>query len=275
MKRILAAAMFAAVSACATAPTDIAFEAANASSVAADSTVSLSADSKDAVLILTIGPIGTGGGYEFQPLNADSTDFEKEGVFLGFGAWGIGDKMKRPENEKSSAWVLNDEINFLIRKVPAGTYAATSVSWNTYNGYASGSAWFCQQDGAPTFELVPGKINLLSSRDAVPPGAATRLSDKFSEADVLAQFERTRQNYPEIKGEPVIVYPTAETRWAEASVGFMRVCGVAKKGTLTVSRVQRAGEAGERDAADEAAIKAALENMQKLKQDSAAEGAEQ
>lgn len=180
--------------------------------------------------------------------------------------------MKRPENEKSSAWVLNDEINFLIRKVSSGTYAATNVGWSTYNGYQSGAAWFCQQDGAPTFELVPGKINLLSSRDAVPPGAATRLSDKFTEADVLAQFERTRQNYPEIKGEPVIVYPTAETRWAEASVGFMRVCGVAKKGTLSVSRIQPAGEKAEPDAADEAAIKAALENMQKVKQDPAADG---
>lgn len=271
MKRVLAAAMFAAVSACATAPTDISFEAATPAG-AADANLSLKADDKDAVLILAVGPIANGGGYEFQPLNADLTDFEKETIFLGFGAWGIGDKMKRPENEKSSVWVLNDEINFLIKKVSAGTYAATSVSWNTYNGYASGSAWFCQENGAPTFQLVPGKINLLSSRDAVPPGAATRLSGKFSEADVLAQFERTRQNYPELKGEPVIVYPTQETRWTEGSAGIMRVCGVAKKGTLSVSRIQPAGEAGERDAADEAAIKAALENMQQLKQDPAAEG---
>ena len=271
MKRVLAAALFAAVSACATAPTDIAFEAA-APSDAADANLSLDADGEDAVLLLAVGPIGTGGAYEFQRLNEDRTDFDKEKVLMGFGAWGIGDKMKRPENEKSSAWVLNDEINFLIRKVSSGTYAATNVSWSTYNGYQSGAAWFCQQDGAPTFELVPGKINLLSSRDAVPPGAATRLSDKFTEADVLAQFERTRQNYPEIKGEPVIVYPTAETRWVEASVGFMRVCGVAKKGTLSVSRIQPADEKGEPDAADEAAIKAALENMQKAKQDPAADG---
>jgi hypothetical protein len=266
MKRILVAAMMAAVSACATAPTDIAFDAAGASSGAADSTVSLSADSKDAVLILAIGPIGTGGAYEFQPLNADRTDFDKGGVILGFGAWGVGDKMKRPENEKSSVWVLNDEINFLIKKVPAGTYAATSVSWNTYNGYASGSAWFCQQDGAPTFDLVPGKINLLSSRDAVPPGAVTRLADKHTEADVLAQFERTRQNYPGLKGEPVIVYPTQETRWTEGSAGIMRVCGVAKKGTFSVNRIRFADDAGERDAADEAVIKAALENAAKVTQ---------
>jgi carbamoyl-phosphate synthase large subunit len=114
MNRILAAAVVAALSACATAPTDIAFDAAGASSGATDGNVSFSADSKDAVLILAIGPIGTGGGYEFQPLNADRTDFAEGGVLLGFGAWGIGDKMKRPENEKSSVWVLNDEINFLI-----------------------------------------------------------------------------------------------------------------------------------------------------------------
>ena len=266
MKRILAAAMVAALSACATAPTDIAFDAAGASSGATDGTVSLSADSKDAVLILAIGPIGTGGGYEFQPLNADRTDFAEGGVILGFGAWGIGDKMKRPENEKSSVWVLNDEINFLIKKVSAGTYAATSVSWNTYNGYSSGSAWFCQEDGAPTFDLVPGRINLLSSRDAAPPGAVTRLADKHSEADVLSQFERTRQNYPELKGEPVIVYPTQETRWTEGSAGIMRVCGVAKKGTFSVNRIRLAGDAEERDAADEAAIKAAIENAAKVTQ---------
>jgi hypothetical protein len=39
MKRILAAAVVAALSACATAPTDIAFDAASASSGAADSAV--------------------------------------------------------------------------------------------------------------------------------------------------------------------------------------------------------------------------------------------
>lgn len=272
MKRILAAAVAAALSACATAPTDIAFDASGATSGATDGTVSLSADSKDAVLILAIGPIGTGGAYEFQPLNADQTDFAEGGVILGFGAWGFGDKMKRPENEKSSVWVLKDEINFLIKKVSAGTYAATSVSWNTYNGYASGSAWFCQEDGAPTFDLVPGRINLLSSRDAAPPGAVTRLADKHSEADVLAQFERTRQNYPELKGEPVIVYPTQETRWTEGSAGIMRVCGVAKKGTFSVNRIRLAGDADERDAADEAAIKAAIENAAKVTRVPSVEG---
>lgn len=272
MNKCLGAVLAALLTACATAPTNIAFDAGPDSVAAADMATALDTGSKDAVLILAIGPVGTGGGYEFQKLNADQTDFDEGSVLLGFGAWGIGDKMKRPENEKSNLWVLNDEVNFLIKKVPSGTYAATNVSWNTYNGYASGSAWFCQENGAPTFELVPGKINLLSSRDAVPPGAVTRLSEKFSEADVLAQFERTRQNYPELKGEPVVVYPTLETRWTEGSAGIMRVCGVAKKGTFSVSRLQLESGTGERDAADDAAIQAALENMQRLKQDPAAEG---
>jgi hypothetical protein len=64
----------------------------------------------------------------------------------------------------------------------------------------------------------------------------------------------------------VIVYPTQETRWTEGSAGIMRVCGVAKKGTFSVNRIRLAGDAEERDAADEAAIKAALQNAAKATQ---------
>lgn len=263
MKRTFVLAFAALLSACATAPTDISFAGEDMFAAPADLDGSGTEEGKDAVLILSVGPIGTGGYYLLQQLNEIRTDFSGEEVLLGFGGWGVGDKMKRPENEKSNIWVLSDEVNFLIKKAASGTYAATHVSWNTYNGYASGTAWFCQEDGAPTFEIQPGKINLLSSRDAFPPGTVTRISDKFSEADVLEQFERTRKNYPDLTGDPVVVYPTLETRWTESSAGWLRVCGAAKEGTLSVNRIRLAGEPGERDASDEAAIKAALENAAK------------
>ncbi len=262
--RLHALAAFAVlVSGCATAPTDISLNQSLDSKAGEAGIGEASGD--EAIVVFAIGPIGTAGGYQFQRLNADQTDFEGDPVALGFAAWGVGDKMKRPEGEESSVWVLKNEINFLIKKIKAGTYALTYFTWNTYNGVSTGTAWNCLDDGAVAFEVVPGEINLLSSRDAVPPGVVTRLSGEFTEQDILEQFERTRQNYPNLNGEPVRVYPTLEARWTEAKGGFFsNPCEKAEPGSLSVSRILRAGdEAAEPDAADMAAIAAALENAKK------------
>lgn len=261
MKSVLFIAL-AAASACATAPTDISFQPTDQTET---HSAFAPAGDDEAILIFSVGPIGTGGGYQLQRINADQTDFDGKPVALSFGAWGVGDKMKRPEHDKSSIWVLKNEINFLIKKVPAGTYAATYVTWSTYNGYASGSAWLCQDEGAPTFEVQAGKVNLLSSRDAFPPGTVTRLSTDFTEEQILAQFERTRQNYPDLKGEPVVVYPSLETRWKEKGSGlFSSPCSAAQPGSLSVSRIDFAAAGSpdaEPDEAEQAAIAAAIANV--------------
>tara|TARA_R110002051_G_scaffold277232_1_gene338571 strand:+ start:158 stop:976 length:819 start_codon:yes stop_codon:yes gene_type:complete len=259
MRTIEVFALAVLLAGCATAPTNIglgltenATEQAGIDSTAAD----------EAILIFAIGPIATAGGYQFQRLTEDKRDFEGDEVILGFAAWGIGDKMKRPAGGKSSFWVLQNEINFLIKKVEPGTYAATYVTWNTFNGAYSGTASLCQSEGAATFEIQPG-INILSSRDAYPPGTVTRLSGQFSEEDILAQFDRTRENYPNLKGAPRVVYPALETRWSEAPGGFFSSpCRAAEAGTLTVSRLRQTDGDLAPDDADKAAIAAAIGNVE-------------
>tara|TARA_Y100000052_G_scaffold27581_2_gene36742 strand:+ start:31260 stop:32129 length:870 start_codon:yes stop_codon:yes gene_type:complete len=251
---------------CATAPTDIEFDA---SAVAKQGNELGVVSGDDAILIVAIGAVANGGGYDFRQIREDEAGFAASPVHLGFGSWGIGDKMQRPEDEKSSMWVLLDEINFLIKKVPAGRYAATYTSWATFNGYASGSAWLCRDEGATTFDIQPGQINLVSSRDAFPPGVISRISGGHSDEDILAQFDRTRKNYPALKGEPVLVAPQWETRWTPKEGFFEDTCNSLTDGSMTVMPIYVSAEDRVPDEAEQAAIAAALANMKKQ---SAAEG---
>lgn len=246
---------------CATVPTDISFDPEPAA--LSESAESVADSSQQAMLLLAIGPIGTAGGYMFQKLNNDKSDFGAEPVGLTFAVLRAGNKMKRPEDEKSSLWVLDQkEINFLIKPVEAGTYAATYVTWNTFNGVSSGSAWACLDEGASVFDIKPGVLNIVSSRDAFPRGAVTRLSSSVSNADIAEQFSRTRLNYPALKGEAVLLKPTHEARWTEKEGGlFSADCQAAEPGTFSLSRISANG--AEPDAADDAAIAAALENIKK------------
>ena len=216
------------------------------------------------MLILAIGPIGTAGGFQFQALNDDRTDFVETPIILGFAAWGVGDKMQRPSDETSNLWVLDQkEINFLIKPVPLGEYVATYLTWNTFNGVSSGSAWACLDEGAYVFNIEPGTISLLSSIDAFPRGAASRLNVGVSEQDILEQFARTRLNYPNLKGDPVWVRPHAEARWTEKEGGlFAADCQKAEPGTLSLSKIASEDAAPtEPDEAELSAIAAALKNL--------------
>ncbi|KDA04500.1 hypothetical protein [Hyphomonas oceanitis] len=259
MRTIVGFALAVLLAGCATAPTNIGL-GLDESAPGQAAITSNAAD--EAILIFAIGPIATAGGYQFQRLTEDKREFVGDEVTLGFAVWGVGDKMKRPEGGKSSFWVLHDEINFLIKKVEPGTYVASYVTWNTFNGVSSGTASLCRNDGAATFEIQPG-INILSSRDAYPPGTVTRVSAKFSEADVLAQFEQTRQNYPDLKGAPRVVYPALETHWTKTPRGFFsEPCSVAEPGTIVVNRLRQAGSDVPPDDADKAAIAAAIANVE-------------
>ncbi|MEQ9315354.1 MAG: hypothetical protein RLN72_05835 [Henriciella sp.] len=246
---------------CATAPTDRGFTALDDG---ASGAVSPADEDGAALLVFAIGPIGTAGGYWLQPVDAEALDFAGPPVSLDFAVWGAGDKMVRPKDDKSSIWILKDEINFLIQKVEPGTYAATYTTANTFNGVSSGTISLCQFGGAPTFEIKPGQINLILSRDAFPPGAATRLSTAHSAGDILAQFERTREAYPNLKGEPVIVPATYETRWTEKSAGFFgSPCTKAEEGSLSMNAIRTVtAEDAAPDDAEAAAIAEALNNLQ-------------
>lgn len=242
------------VSSCATAPTDIAFD-----------TVSTTFDQgeADAVLIIAVGPIATGGGMKFQRLNEDRTDFEGDPIMYGFGAWGVGDKMRRPEGDETSLWVLDqEEINFLLKSVPSGTYAATYVTWNLASPVSQGVAWNCRTEGAFTFNVEPGAISIVSSVDAFPPGTISRLSTGASDTDILEQFARTRVNYPGLQGEPQLVPPTGEVRWEEFDGGvFANDCERAVEGSLSYMTAGQATQDAP-DAGDAAAIAAAMRNLE-------------
>ena len=261
--------LLSTLGACATAPTAIEFDAAAAAAQQND----LGAlHAGDAILIVVVGPISTGGGYEFRQINESGTGFAAGAVKLAFGAWGVGDKMVRPADDKSSVWVLKDEINFLIKKVPAGRYAATQVTWNTFNGYSSGSAWACRREGASTFDIKPGTITLVSSRDSFPAGVVTRLSNTHSEEEVLAQFERTRASYPNLIGKPVMASPEWLTSWTPKSGLFNDGCNSFEEGTMTVTPILSAVNHSPPDELERAAIAAALENLKAKKAQLPAEG---
>jgi hypothetical protein len=251
-----------ALGACATAPTDLAFDPAASAVAGLQADVGAPA-AGEAMLIVAVSAIGTAGAMHFQRVDAEKGAFETPPTAMVFAAWGAGDKMKRPEGQETSLWVLGDEINFLIKKVPAGTYAATFVYWNTFNGAYSGTASNCLSEGAKMFTVAPGSLSLVDSRDAFPPGTLARLGGNHSDADMLAQFAQTRLNYPDLIGEPVLVAPSAEARWTPKIGLFTNPCEIAMPGTLSVSRIGLEAAQGEPDDAEKAAIAAALANVAK------------
>lgn len=253
---------------CATAPTDIAFDATAGNT--GPETLHSSPAKDRAVLVLAVGPISTGGLMQFQRLTEDQTDFVEKPVILGFGTWGVGDKMKRPEGDSSNLWVLDqNEINFLIKTVEPGTYVANYVSWNLSSPVSQGSAWNCLDQGAYAFDINSGEINIISSVDAFPRGTISRLSTTTTGEDILAQFEQSRENYPKLLGEPLLVKANAEVRWTEQEGGlFSGACEKAVPGSLTVSGVGLTETDKAPDAADAAAIAAALRNLEASKQKS-------
>lgn len=262
MTRFAVSAMALVLAGCATAPTDLAFAP---SSAVAGGTANLQSSQEQALLVVAVGAISMGGAYQFQRIDTEQLVFADDPVALSFGAWGVGDRMARPEGERGSMWVLRDEINFLVRPVAPGTYAASHASWSTYNGVSSGTAWTCQDSGAPTFELQAGQINLVLSSDAFPPGTLTRLSTTFTVEEVLDQFARTRTVYPNLHGDPVILAPTLEARWVEAPAGFFgSPCQDAVAGTLSLNAIRSAADSrAAPDAAEQAALAAARANLQR------------
>tara|TARA_R110001606_G_scaffold54269_1_gene133288 strand:- start:704 stop:1594 length:891 start_codon:yes stop_codon:yes gene_type:complete len=254
----LATVSVCVLAACATAPTNLALEA----TVQEAQQIGLgTVGAEDAILLVAVGPISIGGTYEFRRIDEDGLGFAADPVVLGFGTWGIGDKMQRPADDKSSFWLTKDEVNFLIKKIPAGRYAATKVSWNISNGISSGTAWKCRRDGAATFDIKPGTIALVSSRDALPAGVITRLSNAHSDEEVLAQFERTRTNYPKLIGEPVETLPEWITSWSAKTGWFSDGCNSFQKGTMTLTPIHMASDDSAPDDLERSVIAKALENL--------------
>ena len=229
-----------ALAGCASAPTDISFTTVDAA-IAAENPASAS---DRAMLVMAVGPIGRGGSFRLQRLNADRTDFEGDPVGLSFASASTSnDSMKRPSPDVSGAEA--DEVNFLIKEVDPGLYAATFAVWYTGGVVHTGdeqnpfykSASLCRDTGAATFEVKAGQISILSSRDAFPPGVMSLLTVASTADDVAAQFALTRANYPNLVGEPIYVTPELETRWTEQQRGFFNSqCRYAEPGSLTVTR---------------------------------------
>lgn len=229
MRRIGVSAMALFLAGCATAPADMSFTSVSAS--ASDVSVS----ERTALLVVAIGGAGASGTYMFQRVEAEPAQFAGPPVHLPFG--GISSTMMaRPSGSPSSFWIVQDEINFLVAEVEPGLYAANYAGWGVYSPVTSGTAWHCQTSGAPTFELSPGQIAIVLTRDAFPPNTPTRLPNRYSEQDVLDRFEQVRAAYPQITGEPVLIPPTLETRWTEQppNVWVGEPCTQAVDGSVSI-----------------------------------------
>lgn len=216
-----------------------------------------------ALVVLAVGPLTTAGHFQLQKINDDRTGFADESVSLSFGAYGGGSKMKSPEGEKSSFWrVQTEQVNFLAGTVSPGLYAATDTSYNGFNGVSTIVYSSCNKDGAPTFEVVPGQINIIESHRAFPQQRVARMSETHNEQTIKEAFERTRQGYPDLNGEVVFQVPTQEARWIKADDKFFgNSCGDVSGESLTLSTLQASGASRQMTDADKAAIDAALENL--------------
>lgn len=216
-----------------------------------------------ALVVLAVGPLTTAGHFQLQKINDERTGFTDESVTLSFGAYGGGSKMKSPEGEKSSFWrVQTEQVNFLAGMVSPGLYAATDTSYNGFNGVSTIVYSSCNKDGAPTFEVVPGQINILESHRVFPQQRVARMSASHNEQTIKEAFVRTRAGYPELKGDVVFKVPTQEARWIKADDKFFgNSCGDVSGQSLTLSALQAGGSPRQADDADRAAIDAALENL--------------
>ena len=239
--------------ACSTVPTDL--------SLGADG--GMSPDDGKAVVIFAVGPLTTAGHFQIQKINDDRTSFADESMSLGFGAYGGGSKMKSPEGEKSSFWrVQTEQVNFLAGTATPGLYAATDTSYNGFNGVSTIVYSSCNDDGAATYDIAPGKINIIASHEAFPEQRVALLSKSHNEGTIREAFERTRVAYPDLVGDIVFPVPSQEARWTRADDKFFgNECGDVAGQSLTMSRYRAAGATREKDDSDKAAIDAALENL--------------
>jgi hypothetical protein len=258
--RACAVSAMLALSGCATAPTDIAL--APTQGQAAAGTDAAPAAAGEAVLVLAVGPIGMAGQYAVRRVDMQSGAFAAPEVPVTFASWGAGDKMRetRPVDGAAAAPAKPTgaiDVNLLVKKLPAGDYAFTSMFWNTYNGYSSGTASGCFNDRAAVVRLKPGTINVVSSGDVVPPGAMSRLPTSVPPSRILEEFAAARVNYPGLQGEPELAAPVGRIAW-QRGVGLLggAVCEKADRFEVVV------GEgAPDMSAQRAAAIEAAKRNL--------------
>jgi hypothetical protein len=208
LRSIGAAALCVVLANCATAPTTL----SNVDSVAGPSSPQAAAD--DAILVLAIaGPISVGGQYEVRQVNMDTRAFAADAIQLIFGAWGVGDAM-RADNPDGAPPPAGPQIALLVKRVPAGDYAVSGMSWNTFNGYSSGIVSGCFNDTALVMRLAPGTISVVNSGDVTPPGGVTRLPASVDDARIASAFQQARVNYPNLLGEPVFAQNVGRIRWS-------------------------------------------------------------
>ncbi|MCR9130598.1 MAG: hypothetical protein NXI12_13855 [Alphaproteobacteria bacterium] len=231
MRRLGVSALALVLAGCATSPADLNFSTTSAAFTGETS------QAQTALLVLAIGGVGASGTYRFQRIDSDPAGFAGDPVALRFG--GVGSTMMaRPAGSPSNLWVVQDEINFLVAEVEPGLYAASYAGWGVYSPVSSGTAWHCQTGGAPTFEVLPGSISLVLSRDAYPPNTPSRLPTTYSTRDVLERFALVRAGYPGLEGEPTLITASHETRWTEAppNVWVGEPCTRAVDGSVSINR---------------------------------------
>lgn len=203
-KLICALALCTVVTACATpAPTSLAF----------------GNDSSTALLVAASAPTSMATSVELRRVNMQTMLFEDEVVTIINAGIG-GDQIER----NSNIWLSMQEIQ-------GGDYALVSVSTNTFNGYAGGSAWRCFYSGAPVFKLPAGQISILPLHIywAGAPGESgygrRSLVSNPNDIALIREFENIRPRYASISGAPIVVTPNSMIRWEERrGVSWNRNC---------------------------------------------------
>jgi len=193
---------------CATASKDISLQSkTNASTEEATNT---------GFIVYATHLAGQSGTISFSPVDTDKEAISKEEVNFVYGGWGIGDRLT-PDKEQSDKSLL-----LLIKPTRHGEFALTEGSWNYWNGVGTTVVSLCMFEGATVFNIEPGKVNVISSADTLPPNTQGRLSSAYTDEKILQEVALARADYDGVVGEAVIVKPTKVISWERGKTGLLK-----------------------------------------------------
>lgn len=158
------------------------------------------------MLVLAGPPATAAETTEFRRVDLSTNRFEPD--IVQYVNAGLGGHQINGDG-KSGVW-LSPQV------VPAGDYALVAVAIAIMNG----SDVECLEQASPVFSLPAGKIGIVrAARYSLGPlaVAASEVSDEV----VLREFAEVRKQFPNIRGEAVIVTPRAVISYDLADKVFL------------------------------------------------------
>lgn len=155
---------------------------------------------------------------QFRPVNLETATWGR-GSMIFDGSSLYGDRVN---GQNASVWLT-------FREVPPGDYALYSLTVNTYNGMGAGQAWICLGEvGSPVFTLRPGAITIVRTEPYW--GGAPGIAETYaSDAEIMAEFNRVRAQYPNLQGEAVIARSDRRVYWKNNGMGWTSNCSTGPK----------------------------------------------